>query len=254
MASMSANPLQVDRRRFLETLLASGAAVAASLPARARGAGSVSYVQVRSDAAQAPPPASTTSSSPITPAGTVLVLGDSLSAEYGLRRGTGWVAHVAIRLREGQPPWALVNASISGETTSGGRSRIDALLRRHEPQIVVVELGGNDALRGLDLRSTEANLDAIVDASTKAKARVLLLGMQVPPNYGAAYADAFAAIYPRVAERHGAAIVPFFLEAIIGDTGYFQPDRIHPREEAQPLLFDTVWPALAPLLRASATR
>lgn len=184
----------------------------------------------------------------------MLVLGDSLSAEYGLRRGTGWVARVATRLRGIQPPWALVNASISGETTSGGRSRIDALLSRHEPQIVVVELGGNDALRGLDLRSTEANLDAIVSASTKAKARVLLLGMQVPPNYGAAYADAFAAIYPRVAERHGAALVPFFLEAIIGDTGYFQPDRIHPSEEAQPLLFDTVWPALEPLLRASATR
>jgi len=251
---MCTSPLQVDRRRFLEALLASGAAVAASLPALAQGAGSASYVQARSDAAPASPPASPASSSPITPAGTVLVLGDSLSAEYGLRRGTGWVARVATRLRGIQPPWALVNASISGETTSGGRSRIDALLSRHEPQIVVVELGGNDALRGLDLRSTEANLDAIVSASTKAKARVLLLGMQVPPNYGAAYADAFAAIYPRVAERHGAALVPFFLEAIIGDTGYFQPDRIHPSEEAQPLLFDTVWPALEPLLRASATR
>lgn len=187
-------------------------------------------------------------------AGTVLVLGDSLSAEYGLRRGTGWVERTAARLRERSPPWAVVNASISGETTSGGRSRIDALLRRHEPQVVVVELGGNDALRGLDLRSTEANLDAIVGASTQANARVLLLGMQVPPNYGAAYADAFASIYARVAQRHGAALVPFFLEAIIGDTAFFQPDRIHPTEEAQPLLFDTVWPALEPLLQASAAR
>ncbi len=184
----------------------------------------------------------------------MLVLGDSLSAEYGLRRGTGWVERVAERLRERQPPWALVNASISGETTSGGRSRIDSLLRRHEPQIFVVELGGNDALRGLDLRSTEANLDAMVKAATDSGARVLLLGMQVPPNYGAAYADAFAAIYARVAKQHDAALVPFFLEAIISDTGYFQPDRIHPTEEAQPLLFETVWPALEPLLKASAAR
>ena len=250
MASMLENPFQVDRRRFLETLLASGAGVVASLPAQARQAGAGPMATAPEGAARQASPASPSAAS----TDTVLVLGDSLSAEYGLRRGTGWVARVATRLRGIQPPWALVNASISGETTSGGRSRIDALLSRHEPQIVVVELGGNDALRGLDLRSTEANLDAIVSASTKAKARVLLLGMQVPPNYGAAYADAFAAIYPRVAERHGAALVPFFLEAIIGDTGYFQPDRIHPSEEAQPLLFDTVWPALEPLLRASATR
>lgn len=225
--------MRVDRRRFLETLLVAGAAVAASLPARAQGAGSDSSA---------------------TPAGTVLVLGDSLSAEYGLRRGTGWVERVAERLRERHPPWTLVNASISGETTSGGRSRIDSLLQRHEPQIVVVELGGNDALRGLDLRSTEANLDAIVGASVRANARVLLLGMQVPPNYGSAYADAFAAIYPRVAERHGAALVPFFLETIIGDANFFQPDRIHPTEDAQPLLFDTVWPVLEPLLHAATAR
>lgn len=185
---------------------------------------------------------------------TVLVLGDSLSAEYGLRRGTGWVERLAARLRERHPSWEVVNASISGETTAGGRSRFDALLRRHEPRIVVVELGGNDALRGLDLRSTEANLDAMIRTARDAGAQVLLLGMQVPPNYGAAYADAFAAIYERVAERHGAALVPFFLEAIIGDTGFFQPDRIHPTEAAQPLLFDTVWPALQPLLHASAAR
>lgn len=254
MASMYTNPFRVDRRRFLETLLASGAAVAPSLPARAQAAGADASAPTAGTPAAASPTARSAAASPAVSAGTVLVLGDSLSAEYGLRRGTGWVERAAARLRERDPPWALVNASISGETTSGGRSRIDALLSRHEPQIVVVELGGNDALRGLDLRSTESNLDAIVGAATGANARVLLLGMQVPPNYGAAYADAFAAIYARVAERHDAALVPFFLEAIIGDMSLFQPDRIHPTEAAQPLLFDTVWPALEPLLHASAAR
>lgn len=182
------------------------------------------------------------------------MLGDSLSAEYGLRRGAGWVERLSVRLLEQRPPWGVINASVSGETTAGGRSRIEALLARHQPQVVLVELGGNDALRGLDLRSTEANLDAIVGAAVRAKARVLVLGMQVPPNYGAAYSDAFVAIFPRVAERHGAALVPFFLAPIASDTRWFQPDRIHPTEAAQPLLFDTVWPALEPLLRASAAR
>lgn len=184
----------------------------------------------------------------------MLVLGDSVSAEYGLRRGTGWVQRLAERLHEHRPPWSLVNASVSGETTAGGRSRIDALLVRHEPQIVVVELGGNDALRGLDLRATEANLDAIAGAARSAGARMLILGMKVPPNYGAAYADAFAAIFPRVAERHHAALVPFFLAPIAGDTSWFQPDRIHPGEAAQPKLLEVVWPALVPLLRAAGAR
>jgi len=231
MASMLTIPFRVNRRRFLEAVLVSGGAVAASLPAAAREAGA------------AP-----------SHAATVLVLGDSLSAEYGLRRGTGWVGRLAQRLGEQDPPWAVVNASISGETSAGGRSRIEDLLRRHEPQVVVVELGGNDALRGLDLRSTEANLDAIVGAARRAGARVLVLGMQVPPNYGPAYADAFAAIFPRVAERHDAAVVPFFLERIADDMQWFQPDRIHPNEAAQPLLFETVWPALEPLLGAPAAR
>src|SRR5690606_36266805 len=149
MASMYTNPFRVERRRFLETLIASGAAVAASLPARARGAGA--SAPAASGAAAESPAAPSAAASPAASASTVLVLGDSLSAEYGLRRGTGWVERAAARLREQRPPWQLVNASISGETSSGGRSRIDALLRRHEPQIVVVELGGNDALRGLDL-------------------------------------------------------------------------------------------------------
>lgn len=184
----------------------------------------------------------------------MLVLGDSLSAEYGLRRGSGWVARLAERLERNTPPWQVVNASISGETSAGGRSRIDSLLSRHQPQIVVVELGGNDALRGLDLRATESNLDAIAAAAGRTNARVLVLGMQVPPNYGAAYSDAFAAIFPRIAQRHDAALVPFFLDAIAQRVEFFQPDRIHPTEAAQQALFDTVWPALQPLLSASAAR
>jgi len=237
-----------SRRRFVETLLASGAVVAASLPVRDAGAAEAAGAGGAAGATDAPVAASAAS------AGTVLVLGDSVSAEYGLRRGTGWVEQLAERLRGRRPPWFVVNASVSGETTAGGRSRIDALLRRVDPQIVVVELGGNDALRGLDLRATEANLDAIAAAARDAGAAVLLLGMQVPPNYGAPYADAFAAIFPRVAERHAAKLVPFFLAPIAGDMSWFQPDRIHPTEAAQALLLDVAWPALAPLLRASATR
>ncbi len=184
----------------------------------------------------------------------MLVLGDSLSAEYGLRRGSGWVDMLAQRLAARRPPWRVVNASISGETTAGGRSRIEALLERHRPEVLVIELGGNDALRGLDLKATEANLGAITQAAKHAGARVLLLGMQVPPNYGRTYADAFVALFDRVARRERAALVPFFLEAIATHADLFQPDRIHPTEAAQQPLFDTVWPALEPLLQRANGR
>lgn len=179
---------------------------------------------------------------------TLLVLGDSLSAEYGLRRGAGWVAMLERRLADLRPPWRVVNASISGETTAGGRSRIASLLERHRPAIVVIELGGNDALRGLDLRSTEANLTAMTQAARKAGARVLLLGMQVPPNYGRAYAETFAGLYGTVARREKAALLPFFLEGVAQRPELFQPDRIHPNEAAQPRMLDNVWPVLRPLL------
>lgn len=181
---------------------------------------------------------------------TVLVVGDSLSAEYGLRRGAGWVALLAQRLAGEHPSLQVVNASVSGETTAGGRIRIDALLQRHRPAVVVIELGGNDALRGLDLRTTEANLDAMAGAATEAGARVLVLGMQVPPNYGRAYTEAFAALFERVAQRAGAELVPFFLEAIAARPEMFQPDRIHPNESAQQAMLDTVWPALQRTLEA----
>ena len=178
----------------------------------------------------------------------VLVLGDSLSAEYGLKRGAGWVELMARRLAERKPPAEVVNASISGETTAGGRTRIGALLEKHKPSLVIVELGANDALRGLDLTATEGNLRAITVAARNAGARVLLLGMMLPPNFGADYGRRFHAIYGSVAKAESVALVPFFLDGIADRLEYFQPDRIHPTEQAQPRLFDNVWPALVKLL------
>lgn len=182
------------------------------------------------------------------PPGTVLVLGDSLSAGFGLAPGEGWVDLLAKRLVAASPAWSVVNASISGETTAGGRTRIGPLLHKHRPSLVIVELGGNDALRGLDLTATEANLRAITAAARNAGARVLLLGMMLPPNFGADYGRRFHAIYATVAKAESASLVPFFLDGIADRIEYFQPDRIHPTEQAQPRLFENVWPALVKLL------
>ncbi|WP_407830587.1 arylesterase [Verminephrobacter eiseniae] len=182
----------------------------------------------------------------------VLVLGDSLSAEYGLARGTGWVALLEQQLRQERPKVTVLNASVSGETTSGGRSRLAALLAQHRPSHVVIELGGNDALRGLPLKSIEENLDWMTQTAQQAGAKVLLLGMQVPPNYGAAYADRFAALFTTVAQARKAAVVPFLLKGVADGpdpTRLFQPDRIHPRAEAQPQLLANVWPELKKLLQ-----
>ena len=182
----------------------------------------------------------------------ILVLGDSLSAEYGLARGRGWVALLEQRLRRDKLSWRVVNASISGETSSGGRSRLPALLAQHRPQVLVIELGGNDALRGLPLTMTRDNLKDMVSRGQAAGARVLLLGMQMPPNYGRAYAEGFSALYGEVAKAQRVALVPFFLRGVADaadPTALFQPDRIHPSEAAQPKMLDNVWPALRPLLR-----
>ena len=183
---------------------------------------------------------------------TILVVGDSLSAEYGLKRGTGWVALLENRLRTEKLNAMVVNASISGDTTSGGRSRLGALLNQHRPSHVIIELGGNDALRGLPLSLTEDNLSQMTQAAQAAGARVLLLGMQVPPNYGRDYADRFAAMFAVVAKAQKAALVPFLL-AGVGDgsdpTHMFQADRIHPKAEAHPIMLANVWPALRKLLK-----
>lgn len=183
----------------------------------------------------------------------VLVVGDSLSAEYGLPRGKGWVSLLEQRLATAPAKAQVVNASISGDTTSGGRSRLSALLRQHQPAVVVIELGGNDALRGLPLSMTSDNLTAMVRTAQQAKAKVLLLGMDMPPNYGARYAQEFKALYAKVAREQRTALVPFFLKGVADGpdpTRLFQADRIHPNEDAQALMLDNVWPVLQPLLAA----
>jgi acyl-CoA thioesterase I len=184
--------------------------------------------------------------------GPLLVVGDSLSAEYGLERGSGWVALLQQRLVREKVAIEVVNASISGDTTSGGRSRLPALLAQHKPGIVVIELGGNDALRGLPLNMTQANLLAMVQAAKAAGARVLVLGMQLPPNYGQKYAQDFANLFASVAKAEGAALLPFFLAGVADGPDadkMFQADRIHPNAQAQPRMLDNVWPALKPLLK-----
>jgi acyl-CoA thioesterase-1 len=177
-----------------------------------------------------------------------MVLGDSISAGYGLATGTGWVHRLAERLEREGYPYEVVNASISGDTTAGGRSRLPALLALHHPKIVIVELGGNDALRGGNLDATRTNLDAIVAAVQAAGARPLIVGMQVPPNYGSAYVKAFGALFGDVAKARKAPLVPFAFEGFGDDLTQFQPDRVHPTADAQPRILANVWPALAPLL------
>ena len=182
---------------------------------------------------------------------TILVVGDSLSAEYGLRRGSGWVAMLAGRL-DGR--FEVVNASISGETTAGGRSRLPGLLERHRPAFVVIALGGNDALRGLDLAATRGNLDAMLSATRAAGAVPVLAGIQVPPNYGKRYTSEFASIFPDLARAHDAALVPFILAGVAERIDLFQADRIHPTEAAQPMLLDNVWRVLGTLIAGKPSR
>ncbi len=179
----------------------------------------------------------------------VLVVGDSISAGYGLAPGEVWVSLLEARLREHKLPHRIVNASISGDTTAGGRARLPALLKAHRPAVVVIELGGNDALRGQPLAATRANLDAMVRDAQAAGARALVVGMKLPPNYGPAYVREFDAMFADVAQARKAALVPYLFDGFGEDMAMFQPDRIHPTAQAQPRMVDTVWPALRPLLR-----
>ena len=184
---------------------------------------------------------------------TVLVVGDSLSAEYGIARGSGWVALLEQRLAREKIAARVVNASISGDTTAGGRARLPALLRQHRPAVVVIELGSNDALRGLSLDMTEANLAAMAQAARQAGARVLLAGMQMPPNYGADYGRRFFELYARVAKAQQAALVPFFLKGVADRANaleLFQPDRIHPTAAAHPIILGNMWPEIRKLLQS----
>jgi acyl-CoA thioesterase I len=181
----------------------------------------------------------------------ILVVGDSLSAQYGLRLGTGWVTLLEQRLAQEKIAARVINASISGDTTSGGRSRLAPLLEQHRPSHVLLELGANDALRGLPLAMTKTNLAEMSRAAKASGAQVVLLGMQVPPNYGRPYSQAFAGLFEQVAREQGTAWVPFFLKGVADSSNaeaLFQSDRIHPNEQAQPLMLGNVWPVLQPLL------
>jgi acyl-CoA thioesterase I len=211
------------RRRFVLALLATsvGALLAASLPPRAHA-----------DA-----------TAPV-----LLVVGDSISAGYGLAKGSGWVDLLARRIEAQKLSWRVVNASISGDTTAGGRARLAGLLTQHKPAIVIVELGGNDGLRGGNLRSTKDNLDAMVATIRKSGAQAVVVGMKLPPNYGAAYTREFEALYGDVAKSNHVPLVPFLFSGIGESDEWFQPDRVHPTAAAQAKLLDNVWPVLSPLL------
>ncbi|MCE8018107.1 arylesterase [Halomonas sp. MCCC 1A17488] len=178
----------------------------------------------------------------------VLVMGDSLSTAYGIERETGWVSLLETRL-DGRA--RVVNASISGETSSGGASRLPELIGQHQPDIVLLELGGNDGLRGLPPSQLEANLAGMIEASQDAGAEVLLLGIDIPPNYGPAYRRAFTDVFARLADNYDTPLVPFLLEGVALEEGMMQDDGIHPTREAQPIILDNVWPALAPLLEGN---
>ncbi len=195
-------------------------------------------------------PARAASAAPAAPEGrpTLVVLGDSLSAEYGLPRDTGWVALLRQRLATERIDYSVANASVSGDTTSGGRARLPAVLQRLKPSIVIVELGSNDALRGVPVATTEQNLRDIIAAARRAHAQVMLVGMYVPPNYGPDYTQKFHAVYTRLSKQLGVPLVPFLLAGIENKPEMFQSDQMHPGEQAQRVLLDNVWPTLQPLL------
>ncbi len=181
-------------------------------------------------------------------AGTVLVLGDSLSAGYGLPTGSGWVSLLEARLDTDDSDSTVVNASISGETTAGGKRRIQGLLNRHQPQVVIIELGANDGLRGIHIPLIRENLSAIVEASRTSGAKTLLIGMRIPPNYGRDYTEKFHALFGEISERYGTSLVPFMLDGFADERALFQEDGIHPNSQAQPLILENIYGQLKPLL------
>jgi acyl-CoA thioesterase-1 len=179
----------------------------------------------------------------------ILIVGDSLSAEYGLKRGTGWVELLRNTLKQTHQTVEIINASISGDTSSGGLARLKALLDRTKPNIVLVELGANDALRGLPLAMTKNNMLEIVRLIKMAGAQTILAGMQIPPNYGREYTTAFKVLFEEVALAENVALIPFFLEGIADNAAMFQADTIHPNEQAQAILMENVRKILVPMLR-----
>jgi acyl-CoA thioesterase I len=183
------------------------------------------------------------------PQQSILVFGDSLSAAYGIAQARGWVALLAERLKREHPDYSVVNASISGDTTAGGAARMRKTLEQHKPAIVILELGGNDGLRGMAATQIRTNLTAIIREAQTSGARVLLVGVKMPPNYGEVYSQSFEAVFRELARTHSIALVPFLLEDFADKPEFFLPDRLHPSEAAQPLMLERVWPALRPLLQ-----
>ena len=184
---------------------------------------------------------------------TVLVLGDSLSSAYGVPSETAWVELLRDRIESQDLDWTVVNASIGGETTGGGLRRLPGLLETHDPTIVIIELGGNDGLRGFPPNVIESNLANMIEQVRGIGATPLLVGMQIPPNYGQRYTTMFADIFPTLSDRYNTVLVPFFLDGIYDQDGLMQGDGIHPTEEAQPRLLDNIWPKLEPLLNNQAS-
>jgi len=180
---------------------------------------------------------------------TLLVLGDSISAEYGLPRDSGWVSLLQTRLSDDKLSVSVVNASISGETTAGGLTRLPGLLQQHKPAVLIIELGGNDGLRGLSLAATQSNLREMIKSADQIGARVLLLGMRVPPNYGPDYSKRFAAMYQGLARERNVKLVPFLFAGLEDTERFFQQDRIHPNQRAQTVMLENVWPSLRSLLK-----
>jgi len=235
------------RTRFARTLLTCALlAIAACSRAPAPANDNAASTPVATTVPDAP--------STATPAATpvarhlVLVMGDSLSAGYGLAASEGWVSLLATKVAQEKPGWGVVNASVSGETTAGGAARIADEIARNHPDVVVIELGANDGLRGLPLEQTRAHLESMIAAARAANAKVLLIGMRLPPNYGPDYTQAFEQLFGTLAEREKLAYLPFLLEPVATDDSAFQADRLHPNAGAQPKLRDHVWPALEPLL------
>jgi acyl-CoA thioesterase-1 len=180
---------------------------------------------------------------------TILVFGDSISAAYGMRVEEGWVSLLQKKLTSQGYGYRVVNASVSGETTGGGLARLPRALERHRPAIVILELGGNDALRGLPLDGVRSNLDSMIRKSQAAGTRVVLVGMRMPPNYGPRYSQEFQTLYAELSREHGLSLVPFFLDRVALNTSLMQPDGLHPNAQAQPMLLDEIWPRLEPLLK-----
>jgi acyl-CoA thioesterase-1 len=231
----------VKRRLKVRAIAARIAALTAAFGATMMAAALVS-LPLQAHAANAPEPAK-----PV-----IVVLGDSISAEYGLPRDTGWVALMRQRLADERIDYSVANASISGDTTSGGRARLPALMERLKPSIVIVELGANDALRGVPLSTTEDNLRTIIEQAQQGHAKVVLIGMYVPPNYGPDYTQKFHGLYGELSKEFHLPLVPFLLAGVVDKPDMFQADQIHPTQQAQPVLLNNVWPAVKPLLRTSS--